>query len=196
VPTFKKSAPKPNRYNCDAERHLWTYGLSLAIYTKIGSVTAGGKNPFYGKISKLSGYFGSNEEATRRAFKRLLNGGWLVALPQAGCYKWVDHDPRADVKKDCAEMEELPHWSLDADPFIGELHAASGGKLRVMPNWAAAARENCTEAEFLAELRHAFQANSAGSASTQFWNVVRHFRRRATGRKENKRVAVESPALK
>jgi hypothetical protein len=176
VPTWKKSPPKHNSFKCNAERHLWRYGLSLAIYNLAGRVTEGGKNPFFAKVPKLRLYFKSNEESTRRAFKRLVNAGWLEPLPEKGHYTYVDHDTRAfATNEDCVERKDLPHWSQDADPFAGKIFAVSGGTIRVQPHWLAAARKNCSEQEFLDALRREFETGS-GSPGTRFWNVVRQFR--------------------
>jgi hypothetical protein len=176
VPTWKKSQPKPNSYKCDHYLHLWRYGLSLAIYDLVGTITNGGQTEFYGKISNLSRYFDSNAEATRRAFRRLVNDGWLEATTQKGYYNFVKHDTRAFSKSDCAERE-VAHWSADADPFVGKLHAAASGKLRVQPHWIAAARKVADDQEFL----HAFKENltkKSASAGTAFWQTVREFRPR------------------
>ena len=173
---FKKSPPKSNRPRCSPERHLWRYGLSLAIYERVGELTSGGTNDITIKPKTLSKYFDANLESTRRAFKRLVNAGWFQPLPRKGNYKYVPHDDRALAKKDCAELPDLPLWSIEADPFVGKIHAASGGNLRLMPNWLGAARENCTEEEFLDALRKEFANCKHGSPAHKFWNVVRHFR--------------------
>ena len=178
MPTWKTSPPKPNRSNCRAERHLWTYGLSLAIYTRIGSLTYGGKNLFYGKIKNLASYFGANEESTRRAFNRLINGGWLERTSERNKFKYVEHDDRAFLKEDCRDLPDLPSWELEADPFVGKIHAAFGGEIRVKPNWIGAARQHATEEEFLADCRIEVRDGS-GTAGTRFWNVVRRFRKKA-----------------
>jgi hypothetical protein len=187
VPTFKKAPPQSNPSPCSAERHLWPYGLSLAIYVRIGTLTAGGKNSFYGKTKTLAKYFGANAEAARRAFKRLVNAGWLQPLTEKGHYKYINHDDRAFIKADCVAVEELPHWAAEADPFAGKIHGASGGKIRLLPNWLAAARKHCTEEEFLTALRKEFE-NGHGSPGTRFWNAVRQFRAR--------RSTVENPTSK
>lgn len=191
--TWKKIPPKHNSYKCDAENHLWKYGLSLAIYTLIGRITYGGKNPFYGKISRLSDYFGSNPESTRRAFKRLVNDGWFKQLPVRGQYTYISHEDRAFNKDGdgCIERKNLPHWSADADPFVGKIHAACGGKIRLLPHWVGAARQHASDEEFLTELRIEFQQSSTSSPATRFWEVIRRFRAKA---KTN--LKVENPALK
>ena len=179
---FKKSLPKPNRPKCAPERHLWRYGLSLAIYERVGELTSGGKNEITIRPETLRKYFGSNRESTRRAFKRLVNAGWFQPLPRKGHYKYVHHDERALTKKDCAELPDLPLWSIEADPFVGKIHAAAGGELKLMPNWLGAARANCTEEEFLDALRKEFANCEHGSPAHKFWNVVRHFRARKRDR--------------
>lgn len=173
---FRKAPPKPNRPRCSPERHLWKYGLSLAIYERLGELTSGGDNEITIKPKTLSEYFGSNTEATRRAFNRLVNAGWFQRLPTKGHFRFVHHDERAATKKDCAELPDLPHWALEADPFVGKIHAASAGKLRLMPNWLGVARANCNEQEFLDALRKEFANGNHGSPAQKFWNVVRHFR--------------------
>jgi len=182
VSDFKKSPPKSNRPKCSPERHLWRYGLSLAIYERVAELTNGGENEITIRPKTLSKYFGSNKESTRRAFKRLVSGGWFEPLPTKGHYKFVPHAARALSKKDCAELPDLPLWSIGADPFVGEIHAASGAKLRVMPNWLGAARENCTEQEFLDALRKEFANGKSAGAAHKFWIVVRHFRALKRGR--------------
>lgn len=189
MPTWKKAPPKHNRLECRAERHLWPYGLSLAIYTRIGTLTAGGTNPFYGKVQGLAEYFGANKESARRAFKRLVNGGWLEPAAKKGEFRYIPHDKRASVKKDCAELPSLPLWALEADPFVGKIHAVSGGNLRVLPNWIGVVRSVATEEEFLSALREEF-ANGQGGPGMKFWNVVRHFRQRALKAKKDR---VENP---
>jgi hypothetical protein len=176
VSNFTKSPTKSNRPKCSPERHLWRYGLSLAIYERVGELTNGGENEITIKRKTLSEYFGSNQESTRRAFNRLVNGGWFQPLPEKGHYKFVPHDARALSKKDCKELPDLPFWSIGADPFVGKIHAASGGKIRVMPNWLGAARQNCSEEEFLEALRQECANGKPGGAAHKFWTVVRHFR--------------------
>ena len=66
--------------------------------------------------------------------------------------------------------------------FVGKIHAASGGNLRLMPNWLGAARENCTEEEFLDALRREFANGKSAGPAHKFWIVVRHFRARKRDR--------------
>jgi hypothetical protein len=122
---------------------LWSHGLSLAIYDRIGILTNGGQTEFFATRQTLSKYFGSSYEATRRAFLVLVNNGWLTPVPnEEGHFTFIKHDVWAfttDYVK-CVEQQLNP-WHAEADPFIGRLFAVAGGKFRAKPHWLLGIRK-------------------------------------------------------
>ena len=143
---FKKSNPQHTPLNCSPAFHLWRHGLSLAIYIRIGQLTYAGhneRNAFFGKISTLAKYFDATYEATRRAFKLLVANGWLTPVPNEPTkYFYVEHDAWVSTHSGaCMVAELLQPWHGTADPFVGQIWAAAGGKFRGKIHWFLGAKK-------------------------------------------------------
>ena len=129
--------------------------MSLALYNRIGQLTYAGKdeprNPFFGKISTLGKYFGSQYESTRRAFHFLVANGWLTPVPnEKDKYIYVEHEMWSFTNQDkCMVAEVLQPWHGTADPFIGQLWAAAGGKFRGKAHWLLGVKKYASEAVVL-----------------------------------------------
>ncbi len=159
MPDFKQSNPKHQPFKCSPAWHLWRHGLALAIYLRAGTITNGGKTEFFAKVETLKNYFGSSYEAARRARCLLVSNGWLSPVPNdEGYFYFVTHDAWAILfPNKCCERDLLP-WSGDADPFIGKLWAAAGGRFRAKPHFLLGVRKYGTEEEILAVFNEELEA--------------------------------------
>lgn len=204
---FKKSNPQHTPLNCSPAFHLWRHGLSLAIYIRIGQLTYAGsaeRNVFFGRISTLAKYFDATYEATRRAFKLLVANGWLAPVPnEPAKYVYVDHDAWAFTHEGrCMVAELLQPWHGTADPFIGQIWAAAGGKFRGQPHWFIGVRKYATEEVvlelFRKELAAAKERKARGdwqctNPEQCFYKVSQHLKAEF---KKRKRDAALHTALK
>jgi hypothetical protein len=143
---FQEALPRPNQLHCCAERHLWRHGLALAIYQKIGVLTAGGKRSYHTDTARMALFFDANKAYVRRAFAALAHAGFLViengseSGPKAfkrmravKTRRWISHDDwaKANPGKCVCVDENLMPWSGDVDPLCGQLWAALDGKMRM-----------------------------------------------------------------
>jgi hypothetical protein len=207
VTDFKKSYPQHTPLNCSPAFHLWRHGLSLAIYFRIGQLTyvkGAERNMFFGKISTLAKYFGSNPESTRRAFHFLVANGWLVPVPnEPGKYAYVEHDVWAFTHEGrCMVAELLQPWHGTADPFVGQIWAAAGGKFHGKIHWFLGVRKYASEEVILDLFRKELAAAKARKAQGDwrftkpeqcFYKVHQYLK---TEFQKRKREASLHPALK
>jgi len=136
---FPEAFPRPNPFHCSVPRHLWRHGLALAIYLKIGEVTAGGKRPYHTDTAKMATFFGANKAYVRRSFSILNHAGFLVVEGPvrrgraAKIRTWISHEEWAKVHLgQCAVVDKnLMPWTADADPLCGQLWSALDGKMRM-----------------------------------------------------------------
>ena len=148
MPTFQRAFPKHKPFKCSAAWHLRKSGLYLGVYDLIGGITNGGSNKFFSTVLRVSEYFGSDYETTRRVFKNLTRQGWLE-LTGEGEWRYITHDVRAFIKDDC-NKRELLSWQVETDPLVGKLWAAAEGKLRVVEHKVVALRKYGTDEEIVA----------------------------------------------
>jgi hypothetical protein len=186
MPTWTKPFPKNKPFKCGAYWHFKNSGLFLAIYDLIGAVSQGGKTPFYASIKSVSKYFDADYETCRRIFAVMRRDGWLDLRIDRHHY-YVPHDIRAEKYPSECCKRELLDWQVDTDPFVGQLHALSGGKLRVFENQVVGFRKIATEEEFLEafrkELAAAEERRKNGSwdgtsPKSCLWKVATHFNER------------------
>jgi hypothetical protein len=205
---FKKSDPTHTPLNCSPSWHLWRRGLSLAIYNRIGQLTyvrGGDRNPFFAKITTLQKYFGAKYESTRRAFHFLVANGWLEPVPnESGTYTYVEHEVWSfKYEGKCMVADVLQPWHGTADPFIGQIWAAAGGKFRCKPHWILGAKKYAPEAVvldlFRKELAAAKERKARGdwqhtSPGQCFYKVTQHLK--AEFKSNGQKKVVENTASK
>jgi hypothetical protein len=183
MPDFPKSLPRPNKFKCDVNRHLWRRGLALAIYQKAGGITKGGVSGYFGDTALMAEFLGANKTVVRRMFALLHRAGWLVVVPNEDSRKavkktqakktrrWVSHEEWAKSHPgECVNVEEsLMPWSADADPFVGQLWAAMEGKLRMYESLIIHAR-TCgrPDTEIVAAISEAWKVRNAKKARGEY----------------------------
>jgi len=179
MPDFKKSNPHQADFYCSTAWHIKTSARCLAIYSFIGTITGGGKTPFFAKITRVAAYFDWSYEATRKAFHVLRKLGFLESI-QPGYYKYVDHKEwAAKHPGQCRVRVQLP-WQEEVDPLVGKMYALSGGKLRMMPYQVAALRKFADNDDamilrlFTTEIEAAIDARGRGKHDGQSPNSCRH----------------------
>jgi hypothetical protein len=186
MPDFPEAPPRPNPFHCDAQRHLWRHGLALAIYEKVGAITRGGKTLYFTDTSRMALFFDANPAAVRRTFAALDNAGWLVVEGKDGSLKsvkgrgsiksrrWVSHDVWAKANPGkCAVVDEyLAPWAGEADPMVGDIYAAMGGKIRIYESLLKHAR-SCgrTDSEIVAALAANWRAAKERKARGDYTRV-------------------------
>ena len=150
MPDFQQAFPRYKPFKCGAYWHLRSSGLYLATYDLIGGVTAGGKNPFFAMISRISDYFDSNYGSTHAAFSGLIKLGWLERIDDRKV-RYIDHAEWASRHpRQCNERDILP-WQTEPDPLLCQLFAIAGGRLRLQNGHMVSIRKFATE-EVILEL--------------------------------------------
>jgi hypothetical protein len=179
MPTWSKPNPRSTDFHCSTAWHLKQSARCLAIYALVGSVTSGGKTPFFAKITRVASYFDWSYETTRKAFHVLRKLGFLEAI-QPGYYKFIEH--REWTKKypgQCIKRAELP-WQGEVDPLVGKMYGMSGGKLRMMPHHVAALRKYANDDDalivslFTAEIQASIAAGERGQYTGNTPNSCRY----------------------
>lgn len=149
MPDFPVSLPRPNPFTCGTERHLWRHGLALAIYQKVGQITAGGQRKYFTDTARMALFFEANKTYVRRAFALLHNVGLLIVTNQdvkrargVKVRQWISHEDWAKANPGkCVSVDvALMPWAGDADPLCGRLWAALDGKMRMYENLLKHAR--------------------------------------------------------
>ena len=188
MPTWKPAFPEHKPFKCCTAWHLRNSGLYLAVHVFIGGLTAGGENPFFSSISRVSAFFESDYETTRRVFKNLTKMGWLRYDHDGRKYWYVSHDAWMAANPGKCQERFLLQWQVEADPFVGQLYAAAGGKFYVREGWVIGLRKLAGDAEFLdlfrKELASAKSRKSNGdwrktSPKECFWVVYKYFKNKA-----------------
>jgi hypothetical protein len=180
---FSQSLPRQNPFKCDVTRHLWRYGLALAIYQKVGQITNGGQRTYHADTAPMGEFFGANKAYVRRMFALLDRAGWLVVEHHEDTRKdirktrskkirrWVSHEEWAKSHAgECVKVAEfLMPWSADADPLCGKLWSAMEGKIRIFENLITHAR-SCgrSDHEIETALSQAWQAAKAKRARGEY----------------------------
>jgi hypothetical protein len=157
MPDFKQPTPKPKPFYCGAYWHLWRRGLAHSIYNLMGAVTQGGEREFYATQATVARYFGAHEQSVAKEFRWLRKCGWIEFAATKSHFRWISHESWAEARPkdtegdclECAQRKLLP-WELNPDPLVGELHAISGGKLRVYERRVAGLRRLAKQAAPLA----------------------------------------------
>jgi len=140
----------PQEIFCSAEWHLshlhgqgstlapLIYSLSLRLSKKSGI--------FFASIPTLAQYFKSDERTIRKAIRILAAIKFFeIAREETGasvCYRPIHHSIwEKNNPGKCAEKWQGP-WAKEVQDTLGpELHAISGGRFRVYPNWMKAMRK-------------------------------------------------------
>jgi hypothetical protein len=180
---FKQSLPRQNPFKCDVTRHLWRYGLALAIYQKVGQITNGGQRTFHADTAPLAEFFGANKAYVRRMFAVLDRAGFLVVVRNEDTRKavkkdrakkirrWISHEEWAKSHDgECVKVDErLMPWSADADPLCGKLWSVFEGKIRIYEALLTYAR-SCgrSDDEIEDAMSQAWQAAKARKARGEY----------------------------
>lgn len=125
----------------------WLGACDLHRIGQITYVKGGPRNEFFGRITSLAKYFGATYEATRRNFHLLVSNGWLTIVPdKQGYFNYVHHDDWAQgTDRKCMVAPILTPWQGTADPFVGQLWAAAGGRFRGKAHWILGVRKYATD---------------------------------------------------
>lgn len=206
--TFNQAPPRSAPFHCSAVRHLRKSGLTLAVYTLIGSITNGGDRTFFTSIEKVANYFEADYETTRRVFKMLVKEGWLELIDVKGMpqYQYISHQTWADRQfedKCFKDVESMPWQEAgEADPFCGKLWAICGGKFRLHRSMLVSIRKFATddviEATFKAQWGFARERMSRrDNRNTQpkqvFWLVYGILKKHSKLKEQQSKIVVESP---
>jgi len=148
----------------------------------MGKITGNGEREFFAHQSTVATYFGVTENSICRCYKHLRNIGLIKALPTKSHYQYVPHDEWAKAHPDACAERPLIHWQEDTDPLVGLVWGISAGKLRLLPNYVAKARQYGTDQEivamFTAEIEKAKLGGMFGrSPKACWWRVVRELQR-------------------
>jgi hypothetical protein len=162
MPTWPRAFPKHKPFECCAAWHLRKSGLYLAVYDLIGGITNGGDRDFFSTIHRVSNYFGTDYETTRRVFKGLRKMGWLRKLDDGKLY-YTSHSIWLETHKAACAKRELLSWQDDTDPLVQELYGISSGKLRLFEKNVVKVRTHATDEEILRR----FKAEIEASAETR-----------------------------
>jgi hypothetical protein len=160
VPTWKKSDPTHNAFDCCFAWHYRKSGMYLAVYSLLGGLTKGGETSFFSSIEKVAQYFDADYETVRRVFKQLVKTGWLKHGETARNYLWVGHAAWERSHPGKCSVRPTMVWENEADPIVGKLFAIAGGKFRLYPNHLVALRKFASDDVIL----HNYTATVAAAA--------------------------------
>lgn len=137
-------------YHCSAEWHfarLTGKGATLAAIIYSHSLRLSKKSSvFSASVPRLAAYFGVDERTVRKAIRALVALGFFeIARQEAGVsvnYRPVHHrDWSVKYPGRCTEKLEMP-WADEQQDTLGpELHAISGHRFTVFPNFIKAMRK-------------------------------------------------------
>jgi hypothetical protein len=171
---------------CDSEKHLFESGLQLAVYTLVGRVTSGGKNPLSANYSSFAIYLydectESKVNTIKQVFTALRKKGFLEL--RDGEIWYVSHDAWAAANPGkCADAD---FWTNHRDALFDKLTAFFNGELKLNFGMLRAARGVASDEEFMAAI--ASVPRDGQSPTAIFWRVVKRLQRQRP-------EAVTSPA--
>ncbi len=150
-------------FRCGPERHLWNYGLELAIYQKIAAVTwvksRGEYGTYHATVEKLALFFGIAHQSAQRAVSNLVERGWLERVEPKGekktnvralrgenfrtkHYRIISHEAWEQKHPGHCFVEEYMPWHAETkDALALALHRDSNGKVLWYGNLITALRK-------------------------------------------------------
>jgi len=154
---------------CCSERHLLRSALAMAIYSKIGAITYGGRDggKYFGTLETLADLFGCAPNSVWRAIKWLVKAGFLERIEttdgsehqlRAVCfqskeYRYVSHEEWAGKHPgQCYQALAVPWDCLGEDELSRRLWEESRGETRWYANQLACLRKSWpTDDEIVSE---------------------------------------------
>ena len=150
-------------FQCCAEYHLWRSGLSLAIYTKLSSLTwvksRQEHSVYFSSIANLAEFFGVEREVASRAISEMVKNGWFEVVPRKDDAKTahamyvekyrpknlrpITHSQWKDAHGDSQCHKSLPMpWENEAqDKLAAELYRESQGRVFRYPEMMKSLRK-------------------------------------------------------